>query len=259
MRLSCVSDEISEVFNEAVELGLKYGIRGYELRKVEGCRFPAYKREHIQSIKDTIAKHDVIITAVSPGIFKNESSPQLEDDIFSLASEFNVSTIVIFAWKVCKDVSDYKRMVETIKVFCSKAQKKSMRVLIENSAGTCCVSASDLAELLKAVAMPNFKINWDPGNAASGGYTDFREQYLSIKNDVENIHLKDVMFSNNNNQHYVPVGNGSVDYKKRLIEFKAEGYRNWAAVETHCENKEEAFIESMDFLKNKIPDGFFDE
>ena len=77
-RLAIISDEIDDSFAAAVEFGAALGIRAYELRKLEGGRFPNVTERAVQEVADTVAANDIELIGVSPGFFKG---PMDEADI----------------------------------------------------------------------------------------------------------------------------------------------------------------------------------
>ena len=70
MEIGFVTDEISADVKEAIEIGLSWGISRYELRVIGKNRIPDIDDDTINEIAGLIEKHNVQITALSPGTFK---------------------------------------------------------------------------------------------------------------------------------------------------------------------------------------------
>ncbi len=260
MLLSCVTDEISMDFEEAIRVGTGEGVFHYELRTIAGYRFPDYPPEIINLVKKYKDRYSLNYSAVSPGIFKRALS-QLKPDntidcqeskIFHLAHLFEVERIIIFAYTDCKTEDGYQRMIEDIRQFVKKAKKEELTVSLENSPSTCCRSHEDLLEIVKDVGENDLHINWDPANSMPGGYGDHKSLYQNIIRYMDNMHIKDVIIEADSNIKYVPIGEGIIDYKAHIKELKRHGYKGCLTVETHCKPALDAFIKSVSHLKKLL-------
>ncbi len=82
---------------------------------------------------------------------------------------------------------------------------------------------------------PNFKLNWDPGNAAARGEPPYPNGWdLLPKNRIGHCHCKDVvMKSGGEGSDWMPVGKGIVDWVGQFRAFKQIGYKLGVSLETH--------------------------
>lgn len=252
--LSCVTDEISDDITSALKSGIEYEVFNYEIRAVNDRRFPLLYNDDIDTIKQFIDEGKIKVSAVSPGIFKSDHFNKLSDQdkdvyikrVFDLAKDFGTNRVIVFAG------NQFDETKESIKMFCSESKKKGFFVYLENSAGTCIKSASDIIKMIDASGADNLMANWDPGNSQVCGCLDIYEDHNMLKAYIGNIHIKDVGYDKDKNPVFVPVGKGVVDYQSLIGMLLNDGYDSYITIETHCKPSHPAFIESLEYIKDLI-------
>ena len=70
MKISLVTDEISADPETAIELGVEWGIRDFELRGFYADRVPSLSAYQVERLGNILADYDARIIAISPGLFK---------------------------------------------------------------------------------------------------------------------------------------------------------------------------------------------
>ena len=106
MKVSILSDEISTDFDTAVEVGLSWGMRNFEVRMAPSGRVPKVSpgdRKRFLTIKN---QYGVNISSISPGFFKCPvDAPEVEKDMqealpaaFAMARELGTDRVVIFGF-----------------------------------------------------------------------------------------------------------------------------------------------------------------
>ena len=106
-RLAIISDEADDSFAAAVDYCLPLGIRAYELRKLEGGRFPGVTERALQEVADTVAAHDLELIGVSPGFFKGPLQAEViertfDDDLpqaFRLMERLGIRQMTLFTFR----------------------------------------------------------------------------------------------------------------------------------------------------------------
>ena len=83
MKISLVTDEVSADIETAIELGLEWGVRDFELRGICSQRVPFYSDYQKQRVRELIDEYGIGFVAVSPGLFKIPYPPR-ERNHFSL-------------------------------------------------------------------------------------------------------------------------------------------------------------------------------
>jgi sugar phosphate isomerase/epimerase len=261
MLIGCVTDEISQNYIEAINTGMKEGIYHYELRSIDGNRFPFFTRAYMELLKESAKKHSIKYTAVSPGIFKLNKktilsahiSKEFWEDIFNKTIELEAKRVIIFARERFISKKEYNKMIEDINLFAQLASGFGITVCIENSPSTCCCTSKEIFKLIKDVGHENLKINWDPGNSACCGEIDFREGFQMIYKHIDNVHIKDIKFDDSNNPVYVPAGDGCIDYKSLLSDLIKAEYKGIISIEHHCKPVVANFIKSLTHIRSVLP------
>ena len=79
-RIAITTNEISDNFDYAVEVGMRWGIKVFELKGVwDGARVPAVPDYLRRKIMKTVKDKGITISAVSPGAFiTHRSNPLFE-------------------------------------------------------------------------------------------------------------------------------------------------------------------------------------
>lgn len=256
MKIACVTDEISLDVDEAITLGMKHGIFRYELRMIGQWRFPYYREKTFEALKYYQSNHGVTFTAASPGLFKKENFGENADQtyaqIFKAMDYLDIKKVIVFAGNFPKESLAYQEMLTSIKGFSQKAKHERKQVCIENSATTACSTGEELKTLLKAIGEDEVMANWDPGNAAMAGELDVMKGYHSVKGRVCNLHVKDVTHNEMGNMQYAPVGTGMLDYREQLNALYRDGYNGDITLETHCKPSYEAFVTSLNFVREQL-------
>jgi sugar phosphate isomerase/epimerase len=70
MKISLVTDEISADLETAIELGVEWGIRDFELRGYYTDRAPFLTDYQQERLRDVLALYQARLIAISPGLFK---------------------------------------------------------------------------------------------------------------------------------------------------------------------------------------------
>ena len=65
-----MSDELSDDFETAVEIGVSWQLRAYELRNAWMSRVPNISSSEINIVKRVIEEYGITLTTLSPGLFK---------------------------------------------------------------------------------------------------------------------------------------------------------------------------------------------
>ena len=259
MRLSIVSDELSDDFQTAVELGTSWGIKHYELRNAWLSRVPDISRPGIEIIKNVIAQHGIRITAISPGIFK---IPLRSDEMmyhrnelirksFKLAGELHTDKIIIFGIKRCHrdSTDDYRQVVEVLRDAAGLAGGAGFTLLLENEAGWWADTGANTAKLVKDVDREALKVNWDPGNAFSAGDEPYPSGYEAVREKVANVHIKWAARDSQGGERYLGPGKGYLDLGGQLNALAEDGYSGFISIETHSEKRVRDSLKCLNTLR----------
>ncbi|MGH7491986.1 MAG: sugar phosphate isomerase/epimerase family protein [bacterium] len=243
MRIGFVTDEIAANVEEAIDTGLSWGIRDFELRMMGERRVPAVDPGDIQRVVALQRKHGLRITALSPGVFKGTLQDdallmrELNDTLpetFRLARLFDTKIVIIFGFKRSSqdEVEDEKRAVDVFHHAAMLAKQHGLILAIENEPGFWCDTGANTARILALVNSKHLRANWDPGNAIGTEEMPFPDGYNALKKWIGNVHVKDTI--KGTLVECVPVGEGKVDWQGQLQALARDKIVEHVTIETHC-------------------------
>jgi sugar phosphate isomerase/epimerase len=242
MKIGIVTDEISTDIKEAFSLGLKWGIKDYEVRCIGANRVPYITPDDIAIIQGYRGHSEIRITALSPGVFKVPLSDkatiekELEKTLpltFDLAKKLDCTNIIIFGFKKEADEAydNLSQAIKSLSEAAQQAQRHGMTLLVENEPGFWCDTGKNTTEIIELVNSPNLKANWDPANSACAGETPYPTGYGYIKKFIANIHIKDTQ--GDPSKECVLIGDGIVDWQGQLSALVNDGLLSHVTIETH--------------------------
>ena len=250
--IGIVSDEISLDIREAFEIGLKLGIRNYELRCIGSYdkRVPFADEKDIDFILREVSSGRIRITALSPGLFKIKPSDserlkfeigEVLPETFKLARKLGVEKIIIFGF--VRDGTPEEFVVEILKDVARYAYEEKFNLAIENEPGFYCDSGVNTARILEKAGAVNLGANWDPANAVGSGEFAFPIGYERIRNFIFNLHVKDAV--NQPEFKCLLVGDGSVNWFGQLKAIIHDKVLDNITIETHHLPLIESTIENL--------------
>jgi len=258
LKLSIISDELSEDFQTAVEIGYSWGIRNFEIRNAWLSRVPGISNPGIEIIKRTIKEYSLNITTLSPGLFKIPLSSEelgyhrkeLIQKTFRLAEELGVSCITIFGLKrsPTDGANDYQRVIRVIGETASLAEREGFTLLLENEAGWWADTGENTAKIVNDIGSSALKLTWDPGNAFSAGEEPYPKGYNTVKDKIANIHIKMAVRNLDGKTCYLSEIGGYLDLREQISALKQDNYQGYICIETHQEPKIEQSRKCLQIL-----------
>lgn len=259
MILTTVTDE---VLNEGLEKSLAFavqeGVTHFELRGIEGRRFPLIEKDALQKLKQLKEAFHLTYTAVSPGLFKvplrsdefDFHRTALLEKTMAMAMELEVNKLIIFGIQRAPSdqEEDLRQVIEELGKVALRAEKSGFTVMVENEPGFWADYSENCLNILETVNLKSFRLNWDPGNLYKTGEHDYKPGYELLKPFIANVHLKDAA-TVEGKTIYLPLGAGEIDYQQQLADLRTDGYQGCLTVETHCRPLPEAFRQSVRYLK----------
>lgn len=271
MRLSIVTDEISSDPETAIELGIGWGVRDFELRGVGVDRVPLLSPFQKDRLRDSLDRFDARLIAISPGLFKcpfprrvRERLPlesldhdlhrhwQKARDVVSyhlrellprsveFAKEFGAGVIVAFSFQKEGGEEDVpgEEVLEVLRQAAQVAEQDHIRLAIEVEHGFWADTGARAARIIEGVNHPALGINWDPANAYVAGDTPYPDGYRAVRRHVRHVHFKDVERSSGDAYRYVTEG--EIDWAGLIEALAEDHYDGHISVETHMQPKVQA-------------------
>ena len=280
-RLSVINDEIAQDFGRAAEVASQeFGLQYIEIRALWGKNIMRLDAKEIAEARRILEKYKLRISSIASPIFKvdwsgaplSRFSPrrdqfgadftfEQQDELLErgleLARVFHVDRIRLFDFWRLDDPKPYRdAMDQKLMAAAQKAGKRGITLLLENEPSCNTATGAEAARTLDAVRSPNFKLNWDPGNAASVGEVAYPDGYSRLpKARIGYMHCKDVVRGTGGKYEWMKMGGGIIDYVAQYRALKKDGYRGVVSLETHWRGAgtpEESTRQSMAGMKELL-------
>lgn len=247
---------LPKIFGRATEAG----ITSFELRVVEGKRFPMFEPDAWDRLKEQSKAFGINYTAVSPGLFKVPLKSESMDlhlnhllpMSLDVADDLGVKTLILFGptRAVPADAGEFDEVVTLIKKAVEVAVARGFTVQLENLPGSWADTSDACFDLLEAVDHPDFGYVWDTGNLYESEQTHFRAGYEKLKPYIRNVHLKDGGFVDGK-MVWMRYGTGVTDVKGQVEALIADDYKGTLVLEAACQPHEmDDFPTSMAYLNS---------
>src|SRR5467141_181210 len=280
-KLSVINDEITQDFGRAAEITAKeFGLNYIEIRSMWGKNLLKLDAAEIAEARRILEKYKLRVSSIASPVFKvdwpgaptSKFSPkrdqfgadftfEQQDELLERSLElmrvFHVDQIRIFDFWRLDDQKPYRAAIDQKLIEAArKAVKRKVTLLLENEPSCNTATGAESARTLAAVRSPNFKLNWDPGNAASRGEIAYPDGYSRLPKDrIGYMHCKDVVRGANGKYEWMKMGAGIIDYVGHYRALKKNGYRGTVSLETHWRGAgtpEESTRQSMAGMKELL-------
>src|SRR6267143_2011597 len=280
-KLSVINDEITQDFGRACEVAAQeFGLQLIEIRGMWGKNIMRLDAKEIDEARRILEKYKLRVSSLASPIFKvdwpgaptSKFSPkrdqfgadytfEQQDELLERGLEltrvFQVDRIRIFDFWRLDDPKPYRAaMDQKLIAAAAQAGKRQVTLLLENEPSCNTATGAESQRTLNAVRSPNFKLNWDPGNAASRGEIAYPDGYSHLpKNRIGYMHCKDVVHGAGDKYEWMKMGGGIIDYVGHFRALKKDGYRGVVSLETHWRGAgtpEESTRQSMAGMKELL-------
>ena len=252
MRLSVITDEISQDLAAALGVCEDEGVGTLELRAVGGANIISHDQSSLKRIKATLEDRDFDVCAISSPFLKchlygngtpqgalHFASPASREEQWNvLERTLNVARLldapVVRAfsfWRVPDPASVREELVRTLVQAAERAQEAGLKLGLENEHECNVGTGAEAGWVLDRV--PSLGLVWDPGNEAmmGSGSEPFPGGYSHVRGRVAHVHLKDV----DDRGNWTKVGTGIIDFPGQLRALAEDGYAGVMSLETHYE------------------------
>ena len=252
MRLSVITDEISQDLERALEVCEDLELRTVELRVVGGANIVSHDQSSLQRIKSTLVAGGFDVCAISSPFLKchlygdgmpqgathfappssREEQWEILERSLSVARLLGAPVVRAFSfWRVSEPASVREEVVRALAEATERAQEADLKLALENE-HTCNVgTGAEAGWVLGRIPAHSLGMIWDPGNEAMLGSKPFPGGYSHVRGRVTHVHLKDVDEKGN----WTKVGTGVIDYRGQLRALADDGYEGVLTLETHYE------------------------
>ncbi len=239
-----ITDEISQDFQVAAELAMKYNLDALEIRSVWEKGPHELNEEDINKIDKIARNSGLIIPAISSPFFKCDidNTDEIKTHMNILEKSINLAQKVgakyirgFTFWSKGGFEENLDKIVSKFEEPLKILEREDMTLVLEFDPSVFATNAAKLAKVICGIGSKRVKGLWDPGNDIyePDGEVPYPDGYEIIKPYMVHMHLKDAVKLPDGKVAGVPIGEGQVDYRghfKRLIE---DGYDGYIMLETH--------------------------
>jgi sugar phosphate isomerase/epimerase len=281
-KLSVLTDEITQDFGRAVEIAAKeFKLEYVELRGLWNKNIMRLDSKEIAEARRLLEIYHLRVTAIAGPLFKvdwpgaprsrfSPNRPQYgadftfeqQDEVLERGLEltrvFRTNHLRCFDFWRLDDQKAYRAaMDEKLIEAAAKAARRGVMIVMENEYECNTATAAEAARTLASVRAENFKLIWDPGNAARAGETPFPDGYALLpKNRIGHFHCKDIIRKSDGSYEWTAMGRGNIDYSGQFRALKRDGFKGPVVLETHWsgagtneESSRQSFAGMKDLLR----------
>jgi len=257
MKLSVITDEITQDFERALDVMGEYGVAHAELRGLWGTNIADLDAAQVARARRALQERGVTVSCLATPFFKCE----LESDAATVAGRMHLARARSLSeqMELLRRCCDLAHAFETdlIRVFTfwrrgeltpvieaqivdafaepiRIAEQEDVTLVLENEHACYIGTGAEAARILSELNSPRVRACWDPGNAFSAGEKPYPDGYEAIRPFVIHVHVKDaVTDADGKTLRWCVVGEGEIDYVGQFDALRRDGYTGYISLETH--------------------------
>lgn len=257
MKLSVITDEITQDFERALDIMGEYGVVHAELRGLWGTNIADLDAEQVKRAKRAMAERGVTVSCLSTPFFKcdldadeatvagrmhlakaRSLSEQMEllRRCCDLAHQFGTGLIRVFTfWRKGEMTPAIEaRIVDAFDEPVKIAAQEGVTLALENEHACYVGTGAEAARILSELNAPQVRACWDPGNAFCAGERPYPDGYEAVRPFVAHVHIKDAALGpDGKTLRWTVVGEGQIDYVGHFAALRRDNYAGFISLETH--------------------------
>lgn len=261
MKLSVITDEISQDFEHSLDVLLEYGASGAELRGLWSTNIADLTEDQSRRAKSALQERGLKVACLATPFFKCDIDPEQGADAagplhlapprdykaqldmlercVKLAHFFETPFIRVFSfWRRSEMTPSLEqRIADSFEIPLSIAEREGLTLALENEYACNIGSGAEAAHFMSLIHSSALKVCWDPGNAYALGETPYPDGYNAIRQWVSHVHLKDSKMVQTEHHglqaKFCAIGQGDIDYPGQFKALKQDGYPGFLSLETH--------------------------
>src|SRR5713101_3168190 len=280
-KLSVITDEITQDFGHALEIASKeFGLTYVELRTLWNKNIINLDEKETAEVRRLLGKFSLQVIDIASPLFKTDwpgaptskfspKTPQFGADYtfaqqgevlersIAIAKALGTDRVRCFDFWRLDDPKPFRDSMDSkLRDTSAQVASKNITLLLENEFACNTATGAEAGRTLQAVQLPNFKLNWDPGNAAYRGEIAFADGFAKIpKERIGHMHCKDVVRKADGTYEWAAMGRGVIDYVGQFRALVQAGYSGTMSLETHWKgagSAEESSRQSMAGMKDQL-------
>jgi len=255
MKLSVITDEISQDFQHALDVMLEYNVRGAELRGLWDINVGDLADDRVAEAKRLMKERAVSVSCLASPFYKCDIDEDqatvagmmhlaeargygqqllLLERLCQLAHEFGTDQIRVFTFWRRGDMTPEieQRIVDAFEAPVKLAEREGVTLVLENEHACYVGTGEEAARVVRTINSPRVTVCWDPGNALCAGEVPYPDGWNAVKDLTTHIHVKDAV-DGNGELHWTVIGQGKIDYPGHFDALRRSGYSGYVSLETH--------------------------
>ena len=245
LKLSVITDEVSQDFAKVVQFARRFELDGLELRSLWDTPVEELTYEQIQEIRKHLAGTELVVSAIASPFLKCDiDDPEAIDRhvkilgrCIEIAEHLGCDLVRTFTfWDKGALEDHFEQIAGVYERALFLATRTGVRLAVENEYTTMVGTGTELAWFLEKLDSPLARACWDPQNdyIRNRGEKNFREGYEAVKPYIAHVHLKDARATADGAAvDFEPLGDGEVGVEEQVQALVADGYRGFVSLETH--------------------------
>ena len=247
MKLSIITDEVSQDFERVLTFAQDFNLDGLEIRSVWDKGPHKLSDEEVERIGNMARAAGLEICGVAAPVFKCDLHNEEEvaehvailERCAEVAQRWNAPVIRVFTgWRAENPSGEYEYIATLFREkLLPIVQGKPITLGIENESPCNGGSGTEVVEFLELLNSSQTTLVYDPCNSFVLGMDDpFHEDYPAVRGKVGHFHVKDAS-RENGKAECVALGDGKVAIPEHIEALRADGYDGWVSLETHWRMK----------------------
>jgi L-ribulose-5-phosphate 3-epimerase len=251
VRLSAITDEISQDLDVALRVCASLGVETVELRTIDGTQLVDHDAAAVRRIASAIRGGGFACAVVDTPFLKaapvgagiSEAEWTTLRRGLELAAELEAGTVRVFSGARPQPppptgsgarpetaVAAARWAADVLARAVELASEAGVRVALEIEWECAVATRSEAADVLGAMPANGMGIVWDPGNEArlTGAPTP-PDGDAAVRERIVHVHVKDA----DDRGEWTRVGTGLVDWRGELRRLADDGYAGLLSLETH--------------------------
>jgi sugar phosphate isomerase/epimerase len=256
-RIGAITDEFSPDITVAAEAMRELGMKGAELRMIDGKNVMDLKDAEIDRAVKILEDNGLhVISIASPLLkctlpegppvdarfqqdsfnskHKFEDQPRLAERAFAIAKRTGAKIVRVFSyWRVTQPDKLFEHVVDALQDLSDKAGKHELIIGLENEHACNIATAQETARVLAAIDHENLQVVWDPANAYVSGEKPFPSGYRLLETHrIAHVHAKDCTLEGHK-PIWGPLGDCDIDWEGQIDALAEDNYSGYIHLETH--------------------------
>jgi sugar phosphate isomerase/epimerase len=197
-RTGAITDVFSSDVAAAAPAMRELGMRGAELRTVNGVNILEAEKSAIEGAVHVLRENHLEVVAIASPLLKCSlkdwaEQSKLADRAFDIACMVGARIVRVFSGlREAHPEKSFERVVDLLQDLADKAARRQLIVGLENDRACNIATAQETAGVLAAIDHANLQIVWDPAAAYISGEKPFPTGYRMLEtNRIALVHAKD--------------------------------------------------------------------